>query len=195
MERAPLPPHERTWRHPSELGPTVDDVDHSTGGRGLVLATGALAAVVIAVMVVGFTPRSSPAPIAATATTIPPASVELRSDSGASETGTGPEIETVGFERVGLRGTPLAGDGVVALSAIPNAVSAAPIEHADDIDMAGGAPGPADPVLVLTPSHTYRVVWSEVERLHAPDGAIVITEDGGLVASFFAGEMTVLVGP
>ena len=63
-----------------------------------------------------------------------------------------------------------------------------------DIDMAGGAPGPDDPVLVLTPSHTYRVRWAEVGRLHAPDGAIVITEDGGLVASFFDGEMTLLVG-
>jgi hypothetical protein len=178
----------------------VHDVEQGTGGRGLVLATGAVAAVVVAMMVITLTPRRSPAPTAAMVTTIPPANVELQSDAAPTIAGDEPArastgVETVGFEQVGIRGTPLAGDEIVALTAIPNAVSAAPIEEADDIDMAGGEPRANDPVLLLTPSHTYRVRWADVERLHAPDGAIVITEDGGLVASFFDGEMAVLVGP
>ena len=82
MERAPLPPHERTWRHPSELGPTAPVAEGSRAaehGLGTWLATGTLAVIVVAALVVTITPRKSAGPVALTSTTLPAATQTIRS--------------------------------------------------------------------------------------------------------------------
>jgi hypothetical protein len=40
VEPGPLPPHERSWRHPSELGPTRVDVDDPPSNSHLVALVG-----------------------------------------------------------------------------------------------------------------------------------------------------------
>ena len=73
VEPGPLPPHERTWRHPSELGPTFHDVDNSSAfgshTKLLAAASGALAIMMIVAIVVTVTPSQSDAPLALSATT------------------------------------------------------------------------------------------------------------------------------
>ena len=60
MDRAPLPPHERPWRHPSELGPPEHEPT-TTGGRVIILTTATLSMLLIGVLAISMTPdRSSP---------------------------------------------------------------------------------------------------------------------------------------
>ena len=74
VEPGPLPPHERSWRHPSELGPTqvdIDDSSRSSHANVLALAGGTLAVLAVAALVVAMTPRTSSGPVALSATTTP----------------------------------------------------------------------------------------------------------------------------
>jgi hypothetical protein len=60
VERAPLPPHERTWRHPSELaaGARADLVAEpaSTSAKLLSISVGTITLLALAVIMVSFTP-------------------------------------------------------------------------------------------------------------------------------------------
>ncbi|MAT04987.1 MAG: hypothetical protein CL424_08090 [Acidimicrobiaceae bacterium] len=73
VEHGPVPPHERSWRHPSEVAAdeTAElraiEVPRST--RTFALATGTLGLVAIAVFVLAMTPSRDGTPIALTATT------------------------------------------------------------------------------------------------------------------------------
>jgi len=176
-----LPPHERSWRHPSELGPRAHDdaVARSTSGNGLVLATGALAAVAIVVMVVTLTPTRSSSPTAMNATTIPAANVQLQDDDLAPRDSTARQA--------------IARDELFAFTATPNAVSAAPVGQTDELEVASRLPGDNDEVVVLTSSHTYLVAWRDLDRIEPPDGALVITRTGDLVASFIGGTLRMLI--
>lgn len=175
MEDAPFPPHERTWRHPSELGPTLEVIEASSGrSRALAFSSGAIAAVLVAVMVVSITPRGSSSPSAVSATTIPPASVQLRSVSQAA-----PTVETVRIERRGLSKGP-----AVALTGAPNAISSAPTIGSANLAVALRLPADESRVIILTNSFTYNVAWGELDQLVLPHGSIVITIDGELLATF-----------
>jgi hypothetical protein len=175
VEDAPLPPHERIWRHPSELGPTPELIEPSSlRSRALAFSSGAVAAVLVAVMVVSITPRRSSSPSAVSATTIPAASVQLVSD----------RIERRGFSR----------EQTVALSGAPNAISSAPAAaNTAELSIASRVPDDDARVIILTTSFTYNVAWGELDQLVVPDGSIVITATGELLATFIDGELRLLV--
>ncbi|BAN01215.1 hypothetical protein [Ilumatobacter coccineus] len=184
MEDAPLPPHERTWRHPSELGPTPGLVEPSSiRSRALAFSSGAIAAVLVAVMVVSVTPRRTNSPSAVSATTIPAASVQLRS--------VGQPVTTIDSVRVEQRG--LSNGPTVALAGAPNAISSAPTASPTGLAVASQIPHDDSRVIILTDSFTYDVAWGELERLVVPDGAIVITHEGELIATFVDDDLRLLV--
>jgi PDZ domain len=67
---APLPPHERVWRHPSELGPTVaDSHPPPTLGRGMMITAGVVG-VAVAVGMIRLMSPGSPTVQAGSATSV-----------------------------------------------------------------------------------------------------------------------------
>lgn len=188
MEPAPLPPHERRWRHPSELAPTALEVEAGGGARALVIATGTTALLLAAVLAIALAPSRTSAPIAVSASTLPPATIQLRS------TPTQPAVAPLIAEQsvLTLRNMMLPDHGV-ALAGAPNAISAAPVGDADDFALARGVPTATDRVIILTTSYAYDVRWGDIDRITAPDASIVMTRDGRLVATFVSGELRLLV--
>jgi hypothetical protein len=73
----PLPPHERAWRHPSELAAAEREVFRSQGvsttTRVCAVATGTLGLLVVGALVLTATPRRPESPLAVGVTTIPAA--------------------------------------------------------------------------------------------------------------------------
>ena len=133
----------------------------------------------VAVMVVSITPRSSSAPSAISATTTPGRTVQLRS----------PAVVTVADARraddvVRVGGSIFSDTRPAALIGAPNAISTAPTADLDDDNIASIRPHPDDRVIVLTSTFTYDVAWGEVADLLAPVGSIVMTPDGELLATF-----------
>src|SRR3954465_14340925 len=68
VDRAPLPPHERSWRHPSELGPPSPEPT-STSGRVIIATAATLSLLLIGLLVVSMTPGNDRAPQAVASTT------------------------------------------------------------------------------------------------------------------------------
>ncbi len=68
---APLPPHERPWRHPSELGPPEHEPT-AGGGRLLIVTTATFGLVLVALLAVAVTPSST------TSTDAPPTVAAVR---------------------------------------------------------------------------------------------------------------------
>lgn len=156
--------------------------------RVLVLATGTTALLLAAVMVIALTPTRSSAPTAVSATTLPPATIELQSP--ASRLGA-PSAHEQDLVRT-FRSTILSDLGVALIGA-PNAVSAAPVGDADDFAIAGRLPAGSERVILLTSSHTHVLSWSDIDDVVAPDGSIVMTSNGWLLATFVSGELRLLV--
>ncbi len=187
---APLPPHERAWRHPSELAVTAVGPDTPIGGgRALVLATGVAAAMMAAVMVVALTPPRSAAPSAVSATTLPALTVQVRGTAiqGTDRVAVAQEADAVRIDR-----STLTRDSALSLVGSPDAVSTAP-SNLDALDVATRTPNSADVVYVLDRSHTYALDWSQIDRLGAPDGSVVVNADGELLATFVDGELVLHV--
>ncbi len=185
---APIPPHERQWRHPSELAPTAADIDPPTNARALGLATGTTALLLAAVLAIAFLPSRSTAPSAVSATTLPPPTIELQRTAVDVDRDAADRQENVRP----LRNTVLSEHGL-ALAGAPNAVSAAPVGNANDFAIASDIPADAEPVIVLTTSHAYDLRWAEISSIAAPNGSIVMTRGGSLVAVFVSGELRLLV--
>jgi hypothetical protein len=210
VDDAVVPPHERTWRHPSELGPTALDVP-AGGGRLLAFSTGAVTAVLVAVLVVSFSPKRSAAPSAISATTVPAASVQLRANTAPIG------VSTNADGLVRFEASSVSRDQALTMVGAPNAISSAPLVPGRDLDrsasgsvhddipddisdgihdgirVASALPDPDERVLLLTISHTYDVAWGDLDRLDAPDGSIVITRDGRLLATFVDGDVRSLI--
>jgi hypothetical protein len=68
---APLPPHERPWRHPSELGPPAHEPT-SASGRVLIATTATLSLLLIGLLALSMTPGRDVPPIAVGSTTEQP---------------------------------------------------------------------------------------------------------------------------
>lgn len=156
----------------------------------MILAGGVAAVMLTAVMVVALAPPRADSPVAISATTLPPATVQLRSSSAQIDDGDTSE-RTGGIVQIN-RNT-VSRDNALALVGSPNAVSAAPTADADSSRVAERRPAPQERVYLLTQSHTYALAWSELDRIGAPDGAVVVTADGGLLATFVDGELRFLV--
>ena len=67
VDDGPLPPHERPWRHPSELGPPAHEPT-TTGGRVLIATTATLGLLLVGLLVLTMTPGRSASPDAASST-------------------------------------------------------------------------------------------------------------------------------
>jgi hypothetical protein len=185
---APLPPHERHWRHPSELGPTITSVDATPNGRWLAVATGAAAAVLAAVMVIAVSPPRSSAPVALTATTIASVSVRGPNEPRVDDADLADSLGIVRLNRnVSL-------DRTLTLTGPPNAISAAPMNQSGDHALAASMPTIDERVLLLTRSHTYELPWSDADYLRAPDGAVIVNRNGELIAVFVDGALVVVAG-
>jgi len=192
VEPGPLPPHERTWRHPSELGPTAADVEQEGSHRTAIaaLATGAVALVVVGALVVAAVPRPPTSPIALSATTSPgrPAPAAESDIAAGAETAPTPSPSN------GVTAQPI---GLASFSAIPNAVAASPEVTLDGASVAPAPPGAGDSVYLHTDAVTYRADWHDVEQLVSslavPDGSVVFDEGGDVVAHVRRGELITLV--
>lgn len=182
VEPGPLPPHERSWRHPSELGPTRIDVDDGPSHFFPAFTLGALAVIAVAGLVVAMTPRSDSAPIALSATTVAPAPMPSVAETARNAI-------TVSTSRVGM---PI-GALMTSFAAFPHAVTSQPNLTLDGTGIARAAPDDDDVVLVRTDAVTYRMPWGQVPLLDAPDGSVVFTTDGELIALVRGGELLSLV--
>lgn len=179
-----MPPHERAWRHPSELAPTRGDLDPGITAPArspLPLLAGTLAVAVVVVLVVAMTPRTHGDGDLAAVTTLP--AFETAPPSGSARA-------VVAGVPAGLSA---ASFGFARLTAIPSAIAVAP-SIADE---------PAVPVdddtfvYLITDDAIYRTRW-HVLRVHADSSwllplgmAVVVTSDGNRVADILDGELVV----
>ena len=184
MGPAPLPPHERSWRHPSELAPTsaVAD-DRPARGRSIVFATGVLAIALVAAIVISIEPTPPP-PDAVAATTIAviAATAQERDPTPVSEPAP-----------VLLRQHSVTIARSLVLTGAPAAVSAKHVTDPADLTLAPHSPDAPHTEVLLTRTHTFLVDWGDLNRIDAPDGAVVVSSDGHLLATFVSGEVRILV--
>lgn len=181
VEPGPLPPHERSWRHPSELGPTRVDVDDtSSNSHLLALMGGTLAVLAVAAMIVAMTPRTSSSPVALSATTTP---ITIRA------TVEPPAATTVRSVQVLTPATAL----LASFVAFPHAVSSEPQLDLDGTDVAAELPDDDEMVFLRTEAVTYRLPWHDVDLVNAPDGSVVFDTTGDVLARVAGGELVTLV--
>jgi hypothetical protein len=185
VEPGPLPPHERSWRHPSELGPTRHDVADDSKGRMPAFAFGALAVIVVAGLVIAVTPRPASNPIALSATTMPPLTVRSPATAPAVVSAAAPTARTSGIPVAAL---------LTSFAAFPHAVSSGPQLTIDGTDIAEREPADDVAVLVRTDAVTYRLPWGQVPLLDMPDGTVVFSLDGELIAHVRDGALVILAG-
>jgi hypothetical protein len=181
VEQGPLPPHERSWRHPSELGPTRLDVDEPNGrsrANLLGLAGGTMAVLAVAAMVVAMTPRTSSGPVALSATTTP---ITARALVTPPTPDTSQEMQS----RTEL---------LTSFVAFPHAVTPGPQLDVDGTDVAAEPPADDETVFVRTEAVTYRLRWDVAKTMNMPDGSVVFDADGDLVARSSDGDLLSLVG-
>jgi hypothetical protein len=179
VERAPLPPHERTWRHPSEIGLKTAEIDRGSSHRFVALATGALAVALVAALVVTVTPgRSADAPIAVIASTSPPVREPIRA-AASTAIAAAEAIRSVRLDEA--TGIPRAIANVPAAAYLSTNLS----------DPQAVLPDLHDQVLVVTDQYAYSVAWSDVARLDVAGDAVVIGSNGAIVARFSDGRVIV----
>lgn len=198
VEPGPLPPHERSWRHPSELGPTrldVDDAVRRTRTNLVAFAGGTMAVLAVATMVVAITPRTANGPVAmiATTTTITtPITVRAILEPTVATELTAPATTPITAPET----TPL--DPRTAMltsfSAFPHAVTPGPQLDLDGTDVAAESPADDEMVFLRTEAVTYRLSWDDAQRMNVPDGSVIFDAEGDLVARVSAGELLSLVG-
>lgn len=203
----PLPPHERTWRHPSELAAAERrEIQHTVvqrSTRGFAIATGSIGVVALGVLMILVTPPAQDAPVAVSATTSPPATPSaLRPTS--SRTATPVAARAVPHELA----TPI-GDGHLALMTAPGAtirrgaefdvqLTNGPVVTAvvngtapgvvvvsiasggSGHDIAPERPDPDDIVTVLA-EPPVTIAFAALTTLDAREGTPVLDDDGDLV--------------
>ena len=183
VEPAPVPPHERSWRHPSELAPTRSDLDPDITAPGrspLPLLAGTLAVAAVVVLVMAMTPRAGDDGGVAAVTTLPAFSTAPPSEATRAVAGVASGLSAASF-------------GFTRLTAIPSAIAVAPSiadEPAVPVD-------DATFVYLVTDDSIYRTRW-HVLRVHEdpswlqPLGtAVVVTSDGNRVADIVDGVLVI----
>ena len=184
VEHGPLPPHERTWRHPSELGPTRDDIDTGSHNHVAALTIGAVAVLAVAGLVVAMTPRASSGPIALSATTVPAPAIDAPAT-----------VRAASAVSAGVSGSRIPiGALLTSFAAFPHAITSTPQLTIDGTAVADHVPDDGDVVYVHTDAVTYRLPWGQVAYLAAPNGSVVFDAEGNLLAHVSEGEVVMLVG-
>jgi hypothetical protein len=186
VEPGPLPPHERTWRHPSELGPTRLDIEDSARPHVnlMALAGGTMAVLAVAAMVVAMTPRASDGPVALSATTTPITARAVTEPPSRTVTAAMPAPIEVQAPTAML----------TSFLAFPHAVTSEPEFDVDGTDVADAAPAADEMVFLRTEAVTYRLSWGDVQRMSVRDGSVVFDDVGDLVARVSDGDLLSLVG-
>jgi hypothetical protein len=147
------------------------------------LASGALAIVLLAVMVVVVTPRRTSNPSAISATTAPGVTRSVRSNT-APISRAAPDVQPT---------------RIAAFTAIPTAIAAVPapatlIGLTRDVSLVAEPtvlPDLSDRVVVLTDQFAYSLRWRDVAWLSISGDAAVLATDGSLVARFIGGQLIV----
>lgn len=186
MGPAPIPPHERSWRHPSELAPTAPayaDVVRPSSRWSLALATGAVAVAVVAVFAITTTPGRTSGPVAMSATTLPAYSVTavgVPRPATSSDSMTDASIDSVRLARPLL--SPSTG---LALMGAPKTVAApVPLNPSRTSSQPERSTDPNMTVHLITESHVYQLSFGDLERVLAPDASVVVDGEGLLLGSF-----------
>jgi hypothetical protein len=180
VDSAPLPPHERTWRHPSEMGAPVVEVEPSSSARVMALVGGTLAVALVAALVITLTPRQTTTTTAISVTTVPAASALQEA------------ANTAVAAAESIRTTRLSG-----ATAIPNAIADVPSAAFRSLPSDGSTedravlPDLEDQVTVLTEQFAYSVAWRDVGRLDLAEIAIVVDDEGTIVARIDDGRLIV----
>lgn len=128
-------------------------------------------------MLVIAAPRRGDAPVAISATTMPPFSLQQPASAAPATVSidAGPLALAAGGERVAVASTFAAG-----LTGAPRSVAAPLLGDAGTGDGTGL-------VHLVTTSHVYHVALDDLERVIAPDGSLVIDGDGGVLGRFVGG--------
>jgi hypothetical protein len=153
---APLPPHERPWRHPSELAPTRYSIEPDPHRYVVPLLVGTVTIVVVAALVVAMTPSPRSEPLTLSGTTTPARITRQVTD----ESGLVP---------------------IAVFTPIPNAVAAIPTFSTDSLRYATRLPHSSEVVIVQTAWATYRLLWRDVQFLHIDGQALIADETLALV--------------
>ncbi len=208
MERGPLPPHERTWRHPSELAAEERAIvlaePTPRSARLTALTSGTIGLLAVGLLMVTITPDRAESPVAISASTTP---VDQASQPIA--------LAPVGTEQVGFRSeitralaTPI-GDGRFALvtrtalldtdqmiievrlpsgrmtagsivTASEHAVVVALAAIEPGHDVAGHRPSAGEMVTVMT-EPPVTVPYDRIGTVEVDEGTAVLDGDGMLV--------------
>lgn len=211
VDQAPLPPHERTWRHPSELAAEqrseLQAEVAAPSTRAFAFATGSAGLLAIALLMLVMTPNRTGPPLVVSATTSP-----MATSPGAAANTT--LIEQVrGFGRTAFTpsralATPIgSGTHAIALStAIPDPLAASidvelPSGHETsatviardgavvlvELDVAEQGHAVADrrphdrEIVTVLSSPPVTVAFADVHALDVADGTAVLDSDGELV--------------
>ncbi len=191
VDRAPLPPHERPWRHPSELGPPEHEPT-TTAGRVLIVATATLSLALIGLLVLTVTPDRSPDPSSAGATTrsatVTFAALERPSlpmvtpigDDGWAVTTTGAVAGRSGILSARLPSGDIVDVEIVTTDKDSGLTVVSLPAPESGYDLAKGSLAPSDTVLVN--GQPPRVVaMDELAALDVDEGTPVLDSDGHLV--------------
>lgn len=208
MEPGPLPPHERTWRHPSELAAEQHALLRAETAtpisRWFAVSAGSIGLVAVGLLALAVAPGPADAPIAISATTTPLRVINALENAAVSN------VRTV----IGLRGgeppiaTPI-GDGRYALASAGGAT--APIGATIEVRLPSGTHGrgrvaarhdgavlvaldvpepgheladsmPAgDEVVTVLAVPPATIVLDDLDDLDVEDGTAVLDDDGRLV--------------
>ena len=195
MDRAPLPPHERPWRHPSELGPPEHEPT-TTGGRVLIVTTATLSLLLIGVLAISMTPDHSASPETAASTisglrTVPQTAAALERPPLPMVTplGDGGWAVTTMSAVAGRSGTMharLPSGDVVDVEIVATDRSAGltvvSLPEAEDggYELAAATPSPTDTVLVRTDPPLV-VTMVELAALDVDEATPVLDESGDLI--------------
>lgn len=210
MDSAPIPPHERPWRHPSELGAPAHEPT-SNVGRALIVTTATLSLLLVGLLAVSMTPERSAAP-EAVSSSVSPVRVEPVTLVSTTETRVSlPMITPVGDDglavttagAIGAEATMLTArlpsgivvearvlsadnDDGLAVVALPDSVQDAGLGLAD------ADPVPSDTVLVHA-EEPMVVAVRDLPGIDVDEGTPVTDGDGNLVGVCTNGDRTALM--
>lgn len=192
MDRAPLPPHERPWRHPSELGPPAHEPT-SSSGRVLIATTATLSLLLIGLLALSMTPGPGDPPVAVGSTTeqatTPPAALERPTMPMVTPLGDDGFGVTTAEAAAGTRGMRMAaqlpsGDVIDVHIVRHDAESGVTLvslpTRTDGYELAAHSPAPSDTVVVHGVEPVV-VSMYEITRLVVAEGTPVLDDHGDLV--------------
>lgn len=209
VESGPLPPHERTWRHPSEVAAEERAVlraePSGRTARVLAITTGTMGLLALGLVMMTVMPKRAESPVAVSASTTP-ATLGVRAPAALTPSGS----EPVGLrgETAGVLATPI-GDGRFALITRASLVdtrrevvdvrlpsgrmSAGQIVTASDdaviVALATREPGRAiarhrpraAEIVTVMASPPITVAYHDVDTLAVEEGTAVLDDHGHLV--------------